>query len=70
MCKTTAALTETIGQENAQNLLDMIQRVMGRAIERGSDQTVEIVFNANGYVRGINGSDNVKGIKPKIYQAE
>jgi uncharacterized linocin/CFP29 family protein len=70
MCKPTAALSETIGQENTQNLVDMITRAIGRAVERGSQQTVEIVINEKGFVRHINGSDNVNGIRPKVYQAE
>jgi hypothetical protein len=70
MCKTTAALTDIVGQENAENIISMIQRVKGRAIERGSQQTVEVVISEKGFVRHINGSDNVNGVTPKIYNAE
>ena len=70
MCKPTIKLSESIGPENADHLVDMIERVKGRAIERASQQTVEVVFNEKGFVRHINGSDNVNGVKPKIYNAE
>jgi hypothetical protein len=70
MCKITTALTEVIGQENAENLVGMISRMKGRAIERQSVQTVEVIFSEKGYVRHINGSDNVNGVKPKMYASE
>ena len=68
--KIADALADTIGQENAQSLVDMFQRVKGRAIERKSQQRVEVVFNEKGYVRHINGSDNVNGYTPRTYQSE
>ena len=68
--KIADALSDVIGTENAENLLNMCQRVKERAIERKSQQSVELVFNEHGYVRHINGSDNVNGVKPKNYQAE
>jgi hypothetical protein len=48
----------------------MCQRVKERAIERKSQQSVEVIFNEHGHVRHINGSDNVNGVKPKTYQSE
>ena len=68
--KIADALSEVIGSENAENLLNMCQRVKARAIERKTNQSVEMVFNEHGHVRHINGSDNVNGVKPKNYQAE
>jgi hypothetical protein len=70
LSKIASALGDVIGQENAENLLDMCQRVKERAIERKSQQSVEVIFNEHGYVRHINGSDNVNGVKPKTYQSE
>jgi hypothetical protein len=70
MCKATAKLNEIMGSENATNLVNMIDRVKGRAIERSSQQTVQVTFNEKGFVRHINGSDNVNGVKPKMYASE
>jgi hypothetical protein len=68
--KIAIALSDVIGQENAEILLNMCQRVKERAIDRKSQQSVEVIFNEHGHVRHINGSDNVNGIKPKTYQSE
>ena len=57
--------------ENIENLANMCERVQQRAIERDSEQTVTLVFGAKtGFVRHINGSDNMNGTKPKKYVAE
>lgn len=63
-------LADVIGQENAENLVNMCQRVRERAIERESRQSVEMLFNENGHVIHINGSDNINGVKPRKYRAE
>ena len=63
-------LADVIGAENTENLVNMCQRVRERAIERKSQQSVEVIFNEHGHVRHINGSDNVNGVKPKNYAAE
>lgn len=68
--KIADALSDVIGQENAENLLDMCQRVKERAISRKTNQSVEVIFNEHGHVRHINGSDNVNGVKPRNYQSE
>lgn len=70
MCKPTTKLTDIIGAENAENLVNMIDRVKERALSRQSQQSVEVVFNDKGFVRHINGSDNVNGVKPVRYVAE
>jgi hypothetical protein len=70
MCKITTALTEELGQENAENLVGMISRVKARAIERGNEQDIQIVINMQGHVKQINGSDRIKGAKPKMYASE
>lgn len=68
--KIADALAEVIGQENTENLVNMCERVKARAIERKSQQSVELIFNEHGHVRHINGSDNVNGVRPKNYIAE
>ena len=68
--KIADALTDVIGQENAENLVNMIHRVKERAIERQAEQEVSVMFNKTGHVRFIKGSDNVNGAKPKLYTAE
>jgi hypothetical protein len=70
MNKTVEALVETIGVENLEILAGMCSRIKERAIDRQSDQTIELVFNTKGYLRHINGSDNVNGVAPKKYQPE
>jgi hypothetical protein len=68
--KIAEALSDVIGQENAENLLNMCQRVKERAIERQAEQEVTVMFNKTGAVRFIKGSDNVNGAKPKTYASE
>ena len=70
LTKIVEKISECIGAENAENLASMIERVKSRAIERNTDQSVEVIFNGKGFVRHINGSDNLTGIKPKGYQPE
>jgi hypothetical protein len=71
MCdKLISALTEEIGQENTESLAIMVVRAKGRAIKRRTQQTIEIVFNEKGYIRHINGSDNIDGIKPETHRPE
>lgn len=63
-------LVESIGAENLEILAGMCSRIKARAIERQSEQTIELVFNAKGFLRHINGSDNVNGVAPKTYKPE
>jgi hypothetical protein len=63
-------LADVIGKENADNFVSMCSRIKERAVERQSEQTVSLIFNPKGFVRHINGSDNVNGVKPKGYVAE
>lgn len=68
--KLAEALVESIGIENLELLAGMCGRIKERAVERQSDQTVTLIFNAKGFLRHINGSDNVNGVVPKMYKAE
>jgi hypothetical protein len=70
MCKATAKLSDSIGSENADNLIDMIGRAIDRAIHRQAEQDVTIMFNKAGNVQKIKGSDTVNGVKPKAYTPE
>lgn len=70
MCKATANLTDTIGSENAENLVDMIGRAQERAVERKMEQDVTVYLDCHGYVRGLHVSDNIRGVKPAKYRPE
>jgi hypothetical protein len=70
MCKPTLKLTDAIGQENAENLIGMIERAQGRAIDRHAEQEVAILFNKVGAVHLIRGSDTVNGVKQPRYTPE
>lgn len=52
-------------EENAKLLIDLCLRTQQRAIERRSEQSVEIIFSENGFSRRFSGSDSVRGIKPQ-----
>ena len=43
---------------------DMLVRVQERARERRSDHSVTVCFDASGFPRHFNGSDNVIAVKP------
>ncbi len=63
-------LHELFTQEQIYQVIDALERIQGRAIERHSDQSLTITFNDKGLPRHINGSDNVTFVKPKIYLSE
>ena len=70
MCTNTIALKDILGLENTENLVSMLDRIRGRAIERHAEQEVTVQFNKTGEVRVIKGSDNVNGAKPKMFAPE
>lgn len=57
-------LNEAIGHENAEMLVSLLLRMIERAIDRRTMQSLEIIINEKGFVRHFNGSDNVSGVKP------
>jgi hypothetical protein len=56
--------------EQMAQLLALCARIQARAVERGTEQSVTIVFNGKGYPRHLNGTDNENAIVPKMYRAE
>jgi hypothetical protein len=63
-------LVEDMGLENAENLASRYHRIKERAVERDSEQSLTLIVNRKGYLQHINASDNMNGVKPKMYQAE
>ena len=70
LSKIVEKLTDAMGTENLENLANIAERLKGRAIERKCGQSVEIQWNEKGYVRHINGSDNIRGVTPSSYSPE
>ena len=56
--------------EQLKQIAELAMRLKGRAAERSCDQVLSITFNAKGYPRHFNGTDNSNAIAPKIYKAE
>lgn len=56
--------------EQAEQLLALCARMQARAVERGTEQSVIIIFNGKSWPVHFNGTDNEKPIRPISYKPE
>lgn len=63
-------LMDVMTEEQITILADAIARAHGRAVERGCDQSVTLVFNNKGYPRQCEATDTVTMPRPKTYAGE
>ena len=65
-----ASMLKIFTREQAEQLLALCARIQARAVERGAEQSVTIIFNGKSWPVHFNGTDNEKPIRPTNYQAE
>jgi len=63
-------LLRVFSEAQLSQLADLFVMTQGNAVERRCDQEVEIVFDEKGYPRYLNGSNNVRLVKPGTYRSE
>jgi hypothetical protein len=63
-------LMDVMTTEQITLLTDVILRAQGRAVERGCDQSVTLIFNNKGYPRYCRASDDMAMPTPKMYNGE
>lgn len=56
--------------EQVEQLIALCKRIQQRAVERGTEQSAVIIFNAKGWPVHFNGTDNEKPIRPMNYKPE
>jgi hypothetical protein len=56
--------------EQLEQWSELLLQTYDAAVIRGCEQSLTIILNDKGYPRWMNGSNNVRVVKPKVYHAE